>query len=371
MLAETVLKIIGWALIAAAIYLALVFLGTPMDVGTKKILFGANNEFSRFFALFIVLAGLGASIIIAQARDATVRKAAKAVRARDWREVDRIFDALLPSSYSDVLHVAARNGNHELVKRLIAGGVNVNALESWPTAGSTALYEAAAAGHAEIVETLLANGADVDLGIVAHRAHPEDHELGECPLMIALQSGHHEIVRILVEHGADQYLIDSIYGGNSELYEDLDPVVLASARRLRDEGKADRALPIYEELISRLDRHRAGNIPSDVLVVLREFGETHEMNGNWREALDFYSHALRMWKQRRVPSAGAVRLFDGKPVEPKPFSEVALEELVDTSNIDREEVAMLLCGCERVLGRLSRVEEQERVAAFLGRLAKA
>jgi len=365
MLAETVLKFIGWTLIAAAAYLALAFLGAPMHAGTKQFLFGVSNEFNRFFALFVVLGGLGGSIIVAQAHGATVRNVAKAVRARDWKEVDRIFDALLPSSYSDVLHVAARNGNHELVKRLIAGGVNVNALESWPTAGSTALYEAAAAGHAEIVETLLANGADVDLGIVAHRKHPEDYEGGECPLKIALQSGHREIVRILVEHGADQYLIDSIYGGDSELYEDLDPVVLASARRLRDEGKADRALPIYEELIARWDTDYAGGIPRDVLVVLREFAETHEMNGNWRGALDFYCHALRMWKQRRVPSVGAVRLFDGKPVEPAPFAEAALEELVNEPGADRNEIAALLYGCERILGQVGRMGEQTRVTAAL------
>lgn len=366
---ETVLKIIGWALVATGACVLLVGFGGGMG----RFLTGGIPGMDRGIALllFLVLAGLGAALLV-KADNLFLRKA---LSSRGDRELDRIFDALPSRRHSQLFHLAAIHGNHELVKRLIARGVNVNAIEkgsaSSPTAGSTALFEAAAAGHADIIEVLIASGADVDLGVVADSAHPEDYEQGECPLKVALQQGHREVAGRLVEHGADLYLVNSNYDVTAELNDDLDSVVLASARRLRDEGKAHEALPIYEELISRLDRDHAASVPSDVLVVLREFAETHEMNGNRREALDFYCHALRMWQQRRVPSAGAVRLFDRKPVDREPFSEVALEELVNEPGADRNEIAALLRDCERILGRLGMTEEHGRVAAALKQLGKA
>jgi len=89
------------------------------------------------------------------------------------------------------LHEAAKEGDVEEVKRLIAEGANVNATEG--KSAWTPLLSAATEGHAEVVRVLLANGAKVNMG----------DSYGYTPLYYAIWSNDEETVRTLVSGGAD------------------------------------------------------------------------------------------------------------------------------------------------------------------------
>lgn len=86
---------------------------------------------------------------------------------------------------------AARSGNAEIVKRLLAEGVgpNVATLEN-----DTPLQYAAFEGHAAVVEILLAAGANPNI---------QNEGFGSTPLMNAGAKGHIEVVRLLIANAAD------------------------------------------------------------------------------------------------------------------------------------------------------------------------
>ena len=58
------------------------------------------------------------------------------------------------------IHKAARDGHIEVVKKHLAAGVNVNAMNKY---GWTPLHEAVTGGHKDIAELLIAKGADVNV----------------------------------------------------------------------------------------------------------------------------------------------------------------------------------------------------------------
>jgi uncharacterized protein len=87
------------------------------------------------------------------------------------------------------LRAASKRGHFEVVKVLVAGGVNVNAKDK---EGETALIEAAY-DHFEIVKTLLASGADVNART----------RRGWTALMEAAVNDNFEIVKALLDNGAD------------------------------------------------------------------------------------------------------------------------------------------------------------------------
>ena len=89
-----------------------------------------------------------------------------------------------------VLRDAARDGNIEAVKALVAAGARVNVMYE----GRSHLHEAAAGGHAEVVQALLDAGAHADV-----KAEPG----GETPLSRAAAEGYPGVVRILLDAGAD------------------------------------------------------------------------------------------------------------------------------------------------------------------------
>jgi uncharacterized protein len=88
------------------------------------------------------------------------------------------------------LHVAARHGNINIVKYLVASGLDINA--SGGTSGSTPINFAVSEGHGEIVRYFLDNDAFLDL------REPEKN-----PLFSAIHKGHLEIAKLLVEKGID------------------------------------------------------------------------------------------------------------------------------------------------------------------------
>jgi ankyrin repeat protein len=84
---------------------------------------------------------------------------------------------------------AANFGHKEIVKRLIAVGVDVNAKNKW---GETALHLATRYGHKKIVESLIAAGANVNA----------TDDWGRSALHLATINGHKEIVKRLIAKGA-------------------------------------------------------------------------------------------------------------------------------------------------------------------------
>jgi len=101
------------------------------------------------------------------------------------------------------LHLAADSGDADEVRRLLAGGLDVN-LRSAPV-GFTALHVAADQGEVEVARVLLEYGAKVDL---------RDSEGDTALYLTAAQSsgraqmksteaGRNDVARLLLEHGAD------------------------------------------------------------------------------------------------------------------------------------------------------------------------
>ena len=94
------------------------------------------------------------------------------------------------SIYSMDIFEAARTGNIDRVRELIAAGANVNQqdIDGW-----TPLHLAAYNGHQAVVQALIAAGADVN---------QQDND-GRTPLHRAACYGHQEVVQALIAAGAN------------------------------------------------------------------------------------------------------------------------------------------------------------------------
>ena len=114
---------------------------------------------------------------------------------------------------NEELWAAARKGNVEAVKALLAKGVDVNAKTQY---GATALSYAADKGHTEVVRVLLEHGADVNV---------RDKFYGATPIVWASNRGYTDIVTALLDKGADGK-DDALTIGVSEGHIDIVKVVL-------------------------------------------------------------------------------------------------------------------------------------------------
>ena len=120
-------------------------------------------------------------------------------------------------------NVAARQGDLDEIKRLVANGGNMFATGE---IGQTPAYSAVVTGHTEILEYLIQHGADYTAGnedgftplnAAATKNYPETLLLllrygadpnaptvdGQTPVWSAANEGHLDTVRILVEHGVN------------------------------------------------------------------------------------------------------------------------------------------------------------------------
>ena len=88
------------------------------------------------------------------------------------------------------LHIAASQGNLEIVKQLVALGADINVRGGTLNAG--AMLEAAGEGHVKVVKYLLSGGAEMDV------SQPERN-----PLFAAIYGWHVEIAKLLIENGID------------------------------------------------------------------------------------------------------------------------------------------------------------------------
>ncbi|KAK4206391.1 ankyrin repeat-containing domain protein [Rhypophila decipiens] len=102
------------------------------------------------------------------------------------------------------LHLAASQGQADIVEHLIGAGFNVNAITN---GGVTPLQLAAKSGNAMTVLALLQRGArpnvgDLDTAQGADWQNDDDSPEEE-PLELAAESGHVEVVSLLLNHGAN------------------------------------------------------------------------------------------------------------------------------------------------------------------------
>lgn len=104
------------------------------------------------------------------------------------------------------LHWAARRGDIEMVRMLIAAGGNVRAITR--LGNYTPLILAAEAGHAQAIDALVAAGADVK-GTTAS---------GVTPLMLASASGQVEAVKTLLARGADVNVAEPTRGETALMF---------------------------------------------------------------------------------------------------------------------------------------------------------
>lgn len=113
---------------------------------------------------------------------------------------------------------ATRDGNRELVRKLLASGEPVDPAEN---EASSALVEASKNGYVDIAKLLIAHGADVNkrapiitAAAYGHReiimllvrkgarVNAEESGTGRTALMAAARRDHRDIVKFLLDHGA-------------------------------------------------------------------------------------------------------------------------------------------------------------------------
>ena len=154
-----------------------------------------------------------------------------------------------------VLITAARTGNVNVVKALLAHGARVNAKT---TVGQTALMWAVSERHAEVARALIESGADVharstvrprpmtDNSDASAANRVADRDGGFTPLLFAARSGDLESARLLVASGADI---------NRVAADGTTPLIVAAGRRqealavfLLEQGAEANAGPGYAAL---------------------------------------------------------------------------------------------------------------------------
>ena len=120
-------------------------------------------------------------------------------RSDTWNEVMAVsphghpdYNRAIPHGHDTALLFAARVGDLESARLLLAAGANVNDADAW---GVSAMMLAAHSGFADLVELLLDRGAD------ANAAAP-----GFAALHEAIARRDERLVRLLLAHGADPNL---------------------------------------------------------------------------------------------------------------------------------------------------------------------
>lgn len=121
-----------------------------------------------------------------------------------------LLQPALDAASADNIWLAAATGNVDAVRKLLAGGFDVNKRD--PDSGITLLSMAAIAGNAEVAQLLLDAGADVN---------GRNYQNGSTALHAAAFVGQADMVALLLEHGADHAAM-SDDGGTALSVAELD-----------------------------------------------------------------------------------------------------------------------------------------------------
>jgi hypothetical protein len=97
-----------------------------------------------------------------------------------------------------LLHIAARNGNHDVLQYLVSAGAQLDLQAD--DRGTSALIDAAMAKKHGLVKDLVAAGADLNI----------KSKDGQTALILAVGSSEKEIVEMLLKAGADPDISDSL-----------------------------------------------------------------------------------------------------------------------------------------------------------------
>jgi hypothetical protein len=164
-----------------------------------------------FLALAVIFAGigfiLGKSKITGKVMESTVNSTTGQTTMTEEKQMenatlivpDKVLDDIveLTTNGTTPLYRAAKEGQTEIVKQLIAKNFDVNAKKL--ASGTTALWIAAQKGHIDVIKLLLEKGADINTKA----------NTGVTPLMIAAAAGHTKVVKLLLENGADANIKDN------------------------------------------------------------------------------------------------------------------------------------------------------------------
>ncbi len=245
-------------------------------------------------ASIAALLALGASALDAQAPSAPL---ADAARRGDVARVSALLaeGAQVNQTLGDgttALHWASRQGNVDLVTRLLDAGADVSAVTR--LGGYTALHLAAQEGVGDVVALLLARGADararsttgveplhfaaaagnaVAVSALLERgadANATEPEWGQTPLMFAAAAGRTEAVKSLVAGGADMSITAKVVDISARNREDSadsrarNARIAAIQRQRAAERTAEGLTPITAAAPTRAPRPAsddAGNEP--------------------------------------------------------------------------------------------------------------
>lgn len=113
--------------------------------------------------------------------------------------IERIKSQPVFNILTTALRVAARNGQVEMIKILIANNANINACG---VLGKTPLMHAVIGNHKNVVDLLLQANANVNLNLTNCSSHDKKLglALGDTPLEVAIKLGHIDIVQSLLAH---------------------------------------------------------------------------------------------------------------------------------------------------------------------------
>ena len=129
--------------------------------------------------------------------DAAMRGDVQAVRALITQQVDV---NVAQGDGMTALHWAARMGDAELTRLLLAGKANVKATTR--LGDITPMYLAAESGEAAVINLLLTAGGDANVATA----------LGVTPTMVAASGGHTAVIKALAKGGADVNAKENTYG---------------------------------------------------------------------------------------------------------------------------------------------------------------
>lgn len=235
---------------------------------------------------------------------------------------------VIAGSGPEDLWAAARKGDAELVKALLAKGVDVNAKTEY---GATALSFAADKGHAEVVKVLLDKKADVNVKDTYYKA---------TPLSWAVSKGHLDIAKLLVDAGAedaDAALLAAAQKGNLDLAQaalksaKLKPAALDKALAAAPKTNAE-----LIELLTKAGAKAADPAAKVAVKVAPEVLQSYV--GAYRSDELVSQVNVALLKDRLQMKAGVFPIFTLSPIDEVKFQAAESDLVTITFVKDKEKV---------------------------------